>query len=256
MPLRKTRKTSAEVIRKAYKFQSVPTEEQKVVFAHTFGCVRYLYNRMLDDKSKAYRYFGENLNLTPAWYKHISCCRWLADVDALALANVQLNLNTAFQNFFNRRAKYPKFKKKNDHHDSYTTNVVNGNISYRTSDKYMYVTLPKIPGELMVKNHRPVKQGGNLKSVTVSREPSGKYYISLLFEYTRVKAVHDIDPDNAIGLDMSMYSFYVDSDGNEVDSPHAYLHAQDRLAREQRKLSHMKKGSSNYQKQKLKIAKL
>lgn len=256
MPLRKTRKTSAEIIRKAYKFQSVPTEEQKVVFAQTFGCVRYLYNRMLDDKSKAYRYFGENLNLTPAWYKHISCCRWLADVDALALANVQLNLSTAFQNFFKKRAKYPKFKKKNDHHDSYTTNVVNGNISYRTSDKYMYVTLPKIPGELMVKNHRPVKQGGNLKSVTVSREPSGKYYISLLFEYTKVKAVHDIDPDNAIGLDMSMRSFYVDSDGNEVDSPHAYLHAQDRLAREQRKLSHMKKGSSNYQKQKLKIAKL
>lgn len=169
---------------------------------------------------------------------------------------MQLNLNTAFQNFFNKRARYPKFKKKSDHHDSYTTNVVNGNISYRTSDKYMYVTLPKIPGELMVKNHRPVKQGGKLKSVTVSREPSGKYYISLLFEYTKVKAVHDIDPDNAIGLDMSMRSFYVDSDGNEVDSPHAYLHVQDRLAREQRKLSHMKKGSSNYQKQKLKVAKL
>lgn len=66
MPLRKTKKTSAEIIRKAYKFQAVPTEEQKVMFAQTFGCVRYLYNRMLDDKSKAYKYFGENLNLTPA----------------------------------------------------------------------------------------------------------------------------------------------------------------------------------------------
>ena len=105
MPLRKTKKTSAEIIQKAYKFQAVPTEEQKAMFAQTFGCVRYLYNRMLDDKSKAYKYFGENLNLTPAWYKHISCCRWLADVDALALANVQLNFNTAFQNFFNKRAK-------------------------------------------------------------------------------------------------------------------------------------------------------
>ena len=147
MPLRKTKKTSAEVTRKAYKFQSVPTDEQKVMFAQTFGCVRYLYNRMLDDKSKTYKYFGESLFLSPAWYKHLFCCRWLADVDALALANVQINLNTAFQNFFNKRAKYPKFKKKSDHYDSYTTNVVNGNISYHPSGKYMYITLPKIPGE-------------------------------------------------------------------------------------------------------------
>ena len=256
MPLRKTKKTSAEVTRKAYKFLAIPTEEQRVMFAQTFGCVRYLYNRMLDDKSKAYKYFGEKLNLTPAWYKHISCCRWLADVDALALANVQINLNTAFTNFFEGRAKYPKFKKKSDHHDSYTTNVVGQNIKYRTSDNYMYVTLPKVHGEVMVKNHRPIKKDGKLKSVTVSREPSGKYYVSLLFEYAKVKVIHDIDPDNAIGLDMSMHSFYVDSDGNEVDSPHAYLHVQDRLAIEQRKLSHMKKGSSNYNKQKLKIAKL
>ena len=105
MPLRKTKKASAEVTRKAYKFLAIPTEEQKNMFAQTFGCVRYLYNRMLDDKSQAYKLFGEKLNFTPAWYKRISCCRWLADVDSLALANVQINLNTAFQNFFNKRVR-------------------------------------------------------------------------------------------------------------------------------------------------------
>ena len=74
-----------------------------------------------------------------------------------------------------------------------------------------------------------------------------------LFEYAKKKVLYDIDPDKAIGLDMSMHAFYVDSNGNTVDTPHPYLRSQDRLAKEQRKLSHMKKGSSNYRKQKQKI---
>ena len=118
MPVRKTKHKSDEVTRIAYRFLALPDEEQKIMFSKTFGCVRYLYNRMLDDKSKAYKNFGEKLNLTPAWYKHLSCCRWLSEVDSLALANVQLNLNSAFTNFYGGRADYPKFKKKNDHHDS------------------------------------------------------------------------------------------------------------------------------------------
>ena len=169
MPLRKTKHKADEVTRIAYRFLALPDDEQKIMFSKTFGCVRYLYNRMLDDKSKAYKNFGEKLNLTPAWYKHLSCCRWLSEVDSLALANVQLNLNSAFTNFFEGRADYPKFKKKSDHHDSYTTNRVGKNIKFRISEKCMYLSLPKIPGEVKVRNHRPIRQGGTLKSVTVSR---------------------------------------------------------------------------------------
>ena len=256
MPLRKTKHKSEEVTHIAYRFLALPDDEQKIMFSKTFGCVRYLYNRMLDDKSKAYKNFGEKLNLTPAWYKHLSCCRWLSEVDSLALANVQLNLNSAFTNFYEGRADYPKLKKKSDHHDSYTTNMVNGNIKLRYSNHYMYLSLPKIPGEVKVRNHRPIRQGGELKSVTVSREPNGKYYVCLLFEYAKKKVIYDIDPDNAIGLDMSMHAFYIDSNGNTVDTPHPYLRIQEGLAKEQRKLSHMKKGSSNYRKQRKKISAL
>lgn len=92
-----------------------------------------------------------------------------------------------------------------------------------------------------------------LKSVTVSREPNGKYYTSLLFEYPEKKRHYDIDPDNAICLDMSMSEFYIDSNGDMKDTPHAYKKLQNRIAVEQRRLSHMKKGSSNYQKQRPKI---
>ena len=140
MPLRKTKHKSDEVTRIAYRFLALPDDEQKIMFSKTFGCVRYLYNRMLDDKSKAYKNFGE-----------------------------KLNLNSAFTNFYEGRADYPKFKKKNDHHDSYTTNMVNGNIRLRYSNHYMYLSLPKIPGEVKIRNHRPIRQGGTLKSVTVSR---------------------------------------------------------------------------------------
>lgn len=254
--LRKKKDKSSAVTRQAYRFLALPDEAQKEMIGKTFGCVRYLYNRMLSDKSNCYKNFNESLSLTPAWYKHLSCCEWLSEVDSLALANVQLNLNSAFTNFFEGRAGYPKFKKKANHNDSYTTNVVAANIRVRETDEYIYLRLPKIPGELCIRKHRPIKSGGILKSVTVSREPSGKYYVSLLYEFPYVEPVHEIDPDNAIGLDMSMPAFYVDSEGNLVDTPHAYRKQQEHLAREQRKLSHMKKGSSNYNKQRLKVAKL
>lgn len=76
MPLRKTKKSTKKADRKAYRFLALPDDAQKEMFSRTFGCVRYLYNRMLDDRSKTYRYFKESLFLTPAWYKQLSCCRW------------------------------------------------------------------------------------------------------------------------------------------------------------------------------------
>ena len=119
-----------------------------------------------------------------------------------------------------------------------------------------FLTLPKIGGEIKVRAHRKVPTDGILKSVTVTHEPDGKYYFSLLYEVPHEEIYHDIDPDNAIGLDMSMHNFYVDSNGKHIDYGKPYHTMQNRIAREQRKLSHMKMGSSNYQKQRVKIAKL
>ena len=251
---------SANVDRIALRFCGMPTSAQKDSLNQTLGACRWLYNRMLYDRSACYKQTGESLNLTPAWYKRLSCCPWLKEADSLALANVHLHLNRAFDNFFNGKSAYPKFKRKADHYDSYTTNIASKgatNLRFRMGKrKAGFLTLPKIGGEIKVRAHRAVPAHGILKSVTVTHEPDGKYYFSLLYEVPHEEIYHDIDPDNAIGLDMSMHNFYVDSNGKHIDYGKPYHDMQNRIAKEQRKLSHMKKGSSNYHKQRVKVAKL
>ena len=243
---------------RAYKFRIYPNAAQRELFAKTFGSCRFLYNQMLADKIRAYRESGKSHRCTPAAYK--KQYPWLKEVDSLALANVQLHLNKSFDAFFKGKAGYPKFKKKADHYDSYTTNIASkgaSNVRFRMAKrKTGFLTLPKISGEIKVRAHRKVPEDGVLKSVTVTHEPDGKYYFSLLYEVPHKTVSHEVDPDSAIGLDMSMHEFYVDSEGNHVDYGKPYHDLQGRISREQRTLSHMKKGSSNYRKQRAKIARL
>ena len=117
---------------KAYKFRLYPTEEQAVVIRKTFGCVRFVYNKMLAERKETYESLKDDKEKlkkvkhpTPAKYKKEY--EWLKEVDSLALANAQLNLDKAYKAFFKGNAKFPKFKSKR-HKQSYTTNVVNGNI--------------------------------------------------------------------------------------------------------------------------------
>lgn len=233
---------------KAYKCRIYPNAEQQVLFAKTFGCVRFIYNTMLYDKKKFYNLTGKMLNNTPAQYKNDY--PWLKEVDSLALANAQQNLETAFKSFFrDSKIGYPHFKSKKDNHLSYTTNYVNHNI-YLTNG---YLRLPKI-GLVRIKQHRQIPDNYILKSVTISRTPTGKYYASILFEYEN--QVLDIEPTTFIGLDYSMHELYKDSNGDEPQYPKYYRRAEKRLCREQRKLSLMQKGSKNRDKQRIKVAKL
>lgn len=231
---------------KAYKFRIYPNAEQQIMFAKTFGCVRFIYNRMLADKIKYYEETKQKLNNTPAQYK--TEFEWLKEVDSLALANAQINLQTAYNNFFRSpKVGFPKFKSKKSNRKSYTTNCVNGNIKLENN----YITLPKV-GKVKVKQHRIVPSDYKLKSVTVSQSPSGKYYASILFEYEN--QVQEIEPQTFLGLDFSMHELYKDSNGNESCYPRYYRQAEKKLAREQRKLSKMQKGSKNRNKQRIKVA--
>ena len=231
---------------KAYKFRIFPNAEQQIMLAKTFGCVRFIYNHMLSDKIKYYEEKKQKLNNTPAQYK--TEFEWLKEVDSLALANAQINLQTAYNNFFHSpKVGFPKFKSKKSNRKSYTTNCVNGNIKLENN----YITLPKV-GKVKVKQHRIVPSGYKLKSVTVSQSPSGKYYASILFEYEN--QVQEIEPQTFLGLDFSMHELYKDSNGNESCYPRYYRQAEKKLAREQRKLSKMQKGSNNRNKQRIKVA--
>ena len=236
------------VMNKAYRFRIYPNCTQKTMFARTFGCVRFIYNKMLGDKIEYYKEHNKMLKNTPAQYKKEF--EWLKEVDSLALANSQLNLERAYNNFFrDPKIGFPRFKSKKYDRNSYTTNCVNGNIVVSGN----MIKLPKI-GLVRLKLHRMIPSHYKLKSVTISQNASGKYYASILFEYE--KQVSNKEAYSFLGLDFSMHGLYKDSNGEEAEYPRYYRKAEDRLKREQRKLSIMKKGSNNRDKQRRKLARV
>ena len=234
---------------KAYKFRIYPDAEQKVLFAKTFGCVRFIYNKMLSDKIEYYKLTGEKLNNTPAQYKAEFV--WLKEVDSLALANAQMNLQKAYNNFFTNPKKFgfPKFKSRRKSQNAYTTNNQKGSVKIENG----YLQLPKT-GLVRIKQHRNIPADYQIKSVTVSMTASGKYYASILCEYEN--QVQQTELHTFIGLDFSMHELYKDSNGNEPAYPRYYRQSEKKLQKAQRKLSLMTTGSANREKQRIKVAKL
>lgn len=235
---------------KAYKFRLYPNKEQSILFDKTFGCVRFIYNQMLFDKIKHYEETKEKLNNTPAQYK--KQYEWLKEVDSLALANAQINLQTAYNNFFSRKdAGFPKFKSKKKNRLSYTTN--NQKDSIRLSEDCKYIKLPKLK-QVRIKCHRQIGKDELIKSVTISKTPTGKYYCSILVEYE--KEIIKKKSEKVLGLDYSSPSFYHSSEDMIANYPKYYRLSMEKLAKEQKKLSRKKKGSKNYHKQRIKVAKV
>lgn len=238
---------SDSLSKKAYKFRIYPSEEQKIFFAKTFGCTRFIYNQMLADKISYYEKTKGMLHNTPAQYKEKYL--WLKEVDSLALTNAQKNLETAYDNFFkNTKIGFPKFKAKRKTKKAYTTNNVNNNIKIVNN----YLKIPKIKSLIKIKIHRNIPDNYKLKSVTISQSASGKYFASILFEYEN--QVIEKKSKTFVGLDFSMHELYVDSEGIYANYPKYYRQEQLKLAREQRKFSKMEKGSKNREKQRIKLA--
>ena len=247
---------------KAYKFRIYPTEEQEIFFAKTFGCVRKVYNLMLDDRKKAYEEVKNDPSKkmafpTPAKYKKEF--PFLKEVDSLALANAQLNLDKAYKNFFrDKSVGFPRFKSKKNPVQSYTTNNQNSTVALIDSK---FIKVPKLKSLVRIKLHRQPK--GMIKSATISRHASGKYYISLLCK----EEINELPKTNsAIGIDLGITDFAILSDGQKIDNHKFTSKMEKKLKREQRKLSKRallakNKGiplseAKNYQKQKRKVARL
>ena len=238
---------------KAYKFRLYPNEEQKQLFAKTFGCSRAIWNMMLADKIKHYEETKEMLYNTPAQYKKEF--PWLREVDSLALCNVRLNLQAAYNNFFRSGFGFPKFKKKS-HHQSYKTNNQKGTIALENG----LVKLPKV-GWVRIKAHRQIK--GVIKSATISMTPTGKYYISILCDA-------EIAPlsktNSSVGVDLGLSDFAILSTGEKIGNRRFLNQLSKKLTKEQKRLSRRallakKEGrklsdSKNYQKQRMKVAKI
>ena len=249
---------------KAYVYRLYPTADQKILFAKTFGCCRKIWNLMLGDRIDAYNDYGITLIPTPAWYKDDDRYSYLKEVDSLALANVQLDLQRAYVAAFDQSGHgFPKFKSKRRAKLSYTTNNQGRTINVTDG----HIRLPKA-GMVKARIHRKAPSYMKLKSATVSCDKCSRYYVSILYEYDRADIFSNThtsdesdDPEKLLGLDYKSDGLYVDSEGRCADMPHFYRKAQKKLKHLQRELSRKvgsKKGetpSRNFEKQLARIRK-
>lgn len=229
------------------------------MFAKTFGCCRKVYNLMLSDKIESYKSTGKFVTVTPAKYK--KDYPYLREVDSLALANKQMDLQEAFRNCFSKSRKknngFPKFKSAKHTRKSYTTNNQKGTVAITNNS----IRLPKI-GHVKAIIHRKPDDNWSIKSATVTQESDGKFYISVLFEIADTINTYVADTTNAIGLDYASDGLYVDNNGNVGTNHKYYRESHDKLAKAQRRLSRMQGTrkheikSKNYIKQLRKLNKI
>lgn len=231
---------------KAFKYRIYPNQEQREYFAKTFGSTRFIYNRMLHDKIEHYKLTEQTLKNTPAQYK--AEFPWLKEVDSLALANAQMNLEKAYKNFFrDKSVGFPKFKSKKNNHHSYTTNNQKGTVNIENG----YIKLPKLKSVVKIKQHRLFD--GLIKSCTISQTPSGKYFVSVLVE-CEIKQLPRLE--TKVGIDVGLKTFAVMSDKTEIANPKYLRKSEKSLSRLQRSLSRKQKGSKNRAKARLKVARI
>ena len=244
---------------KGYKYRIYPNKEQIIQIEKTFGCCRFVYNQLLAKKIDLYKNEQKSINKTDC---NNYCNRilkkeyeWLKEVDKFALTNSIYNLDEAYKNFFrrvkqgNEKVGFPKFKSKKNHYYSYKTNFTNNNIKVDFDNNK--VQLPKLKW-IKCKLHR--KFTGKILFVTISKTPSNKYFISF-----NVECEYDIIPvqnNNAVGIDLGIKDLLITSDGEVINNEKLTYKYEKKLAKLQRQIANKIKSSNNWNKQRIKIARL
>lgn len=236
---------------RGYKYRIYPNKAQRELIAKTFGCCRFVYNHTLDRRKTMYENEGVSLSRTDCnnWCNRELKVQneWLREVDKFALTNSIYDMDNAYKKFFKEHAGYPKFKSKHNSRQSYTTNFTNGNIAVDFNSHT--IKLPKL-GKIKAKLHRTFD--GIIKNATVSCSPSGKYFVSICVN----SVISEFHPaPGIVGLDLGIKDLCTCSDGTKFNSLDL-TKLQSRLKRQQRSLSKKTKGSSNYKKQKVRLARL
>ena len=236
---------------KAYKFRIYPNKTQEILIQKTFGCVRFVYNYFLDKRITAYKEDKVTLTFNKC-SKELTKLKqeltWLKEPDKCSLQNALKHLDRAFQNFFNREnVGYPKFKSKKNRHRSYKTNFSNNNITFEGSK----IKLPKI-GKVRIRD-KQIPQG-RILNATVSQTPSGKYFVSICC--TDVEKPDFIRTDKYVGIDLGIKDFVITSDGDKYSNPKYLKQSLNKLAKLQKELSRKTRGGSNWNKTRIKVARL
>jgi len=237
------------LVNKAYKFRIYPTKEQEILIAKTFGCCRFVFNYFLAKWNETYKETGKGLSYgvcsseLPNLKKEFP---WLKEVDSIAIQSSVKNLADAYSRFFKKQNDAPRFKSKRNNVQSYTTKHTNGNIAMDGNK----MKLPKL-GLVRFAKSREVE--GRILSATIRRNPSGKYFVSILVET-------DVQPfpktNREVGIDVGLKDFAILSTGEVFENPKFLRNLEQKLIREQRILSRRVKGSSNWNKQRMKVARI
>lgn len=233
---------------KFYKFRIYPNEKQRELIAKTFGCARFVYNYYLDKKINLYKETKQSMSFyvcsadLTLLKKEMT---WLREVDKWALQNSLKNLDTAYQNFFKKCDRYPKFKSKRNNRKSYRTTFNNNNIEFKNN----YIKLPKLG--LVKFSDKQISQG-RILNATIIQVPSGKYYCSICC--TDVVVDNLPKTNSVVGIDLGLKDFLITSNGDKVSNPKYLSKSLNKLAKLQRALSRKPNESNRRNKARIKVA--
>lgn len=237
---------------KTYRYRVYPNKKQEEQIQKTFGCCRFVYNQTLAYRKNLYKTQKKSMskidcnNYVTKILK--SEYEWLKEVDKFALSNSVYNMDFAYQKFFKEHSGYPKFKSKRSNRNSYTTNYTHNNIE--VSFEKNKIKLPKLKW-VKAKLYREFT--GKIKTTTITQTPSGKYFVSVVVETEHIPME---STGCVVGIDLGIKDLLITSDGKKFDNIRTTKKYENKLAKEQRKLSHKVKGSKNWDKQRIKVAKI
>lgn len=242
----------AKVVKRAYRYRFYPSPEQTDLLNRTFGCVRYVYNRALAERSRAWTQeqrrvtFAQTCRMLTEW-KAEPQTAWLYEVSNVALQQGLRHLQQAYVNFWAGRARYPSFKSKRKSRASATFTA--SGFRYRSGR----LTLAKMDVPLDIRWSRPLPEGAQPSTVTVSRDAAGRWFASLLCECP-------LDPhppsDAVVGIDAGITSLVALSTGEKITNPRHERRDRARLARAQRNLSRKARGSANRAKARIRVGRV
>lgn len=237
-----------KMIQKTYKFRLYPNKEQEKLLANYFGCVRFVYNHFLANRKEQYEqskkssnYYEQSKELTAM--KKLEAYSWLKEVNSQTLQHALRHLDTAYQNFFKGRAKFPRFHSKK-HRGSFVIPQ-----HFKVEDNRIFI--PKFKKGIRFAKSQDIE--GKLRNMTVSVTPSGKYYVCIM---ARVE-VEDFEKTNlSVGVDLGLKDFVITSDGDRYPSNKFIKKYSKELAKAQRHLSRKHKGSNSWNRQRIKVSRI
>jgi len=239
------------IVQRAFKYRFFPTLEQAAQLANTFGCARYVYNQALEYRTTAWQQEKKSVgyHITAAklteWKKEPEKA-FLSEVSSVVLQQALRNLDTAFSNFFEKRAQYPKFKSRRERQSArYATNA----FTFRDSR----ITLAKQSEPLNIAWSRPLPDDAKIVNLTISRDTSGRYFVSILVE-TDIKPLRKTKAE--VGIDVGVKTLATTSEGERLENPRPLVRREKRLKKLQRRLSRKVKGGDNRKKARQKVARL